>query len=170
MLSIVIGWLYEAFQASSSYQATLGKRACGIKVTDEEGRQISFGRATGRHFAKIISGLILIGVMAAFTQKKQALHDVMEGTAVVKGCNAVGVFTEAASLSRGGVRDEQSRSLKRALREHAGHPGLVACLASLEPLLDHSSRIARVFFWRSTPEVLPVFSWSCWSSSWASVS
>ena len=86
LVGLIVGWLYHALQESSSYQATLGKRAVGIVVTDLDGQRISFGTATGRHFAKILSGLILlIGyIMAAFTEKKQALHDIMAGTLVVK--------------------------------------------------------------------------------------
>jgi len=87
LVGLVIGWLYFALQESGPKQATLGKRALGIKVTDLSGQPISFGRATGRHFGKIVSGLILgIGfIMAAFTQRKQGLHDMMAGTLVVKG-------------------------------------------------------------------------------------
>lgn len=72
---------------SSAKQATLGKMALGIVVTDLEGARIGFGRATGRYFAKILSGLILgIGfLMAAFTERKQGLHDIIAGTLVVKG-------------------------------------------------------------------------------------
>jgi uncharacterized RDD family membrane protein YckC len=72
---------------SSPKQGTLGKMALGIVVTDMDSRRISFGRATGRYFAKILSGLILgIGfLMVAFTEKKQGLHDILAGTLVVKG-------------------------------------------------------------------------------------
>ena len=85
-LSLVVGWLYEALFTSSAYQATPGKLLLGIRVTDVAGERISFARATGRHFAKIISAIILlIGyIMAAFTERKQALHDLMAGTLVVK--------------------------------------------------------------------------------------
>jgi len=82
-----IGWLlYYAAMESSSNQATVGKMALGIKVTDLEGNRISFGRALGRNLAKIISVLIFyIGfIMAAFTAKKQALQDMIAGTLVVK--------------------------------------------------------------------------------------
>ena len=60
--------------------------ALGIQVTDLEGNRISFGKALGRNLAKIISALIFyIGfIMAAFTAKKQALHDMIAGTLVVK--------------------------------------------------------------------------------------
>ena len=79
-------WLYEAFMMSSEWQATVGKRVMSIVVTDLGGRRISFGRATGRHFAKYLSAFLLgIGfIMAAFTSKKQALHDIIAETLVVK--------------------------------------------------------------------------------------
>ena len=78
-------WLYFALMESSSKQATLGKMALGIIVTDLNGNPISFGRATGRYFGKILSGIILyIGyLMAGFTEKKQALHDMIAGCLVV---------------------------------------------------------------------------------------
>jgi uncharacterized RDD family membrane protein YckC len=81
----LLPWIYEAVMLSSEKQATLGKLAMGLVVTDTEGRRISFFRATGRHFGKYVSALILgIGyLMAAFTRKKQALHDMMADTLVV---------------------------------------------------------------------------------------
>jgi uncharacterized RDD family membrane protein YckC len=86
IVSSIIQWLYFSIMESSSWQATLGKKALGLTVTDLEGRRISFGRATGRYFAKIISTLILfIGyIMAGFTEKKQALHDIIAGTLVLR--------------------------------------------------------------------------------------
>ena len=84
--AILCGWLYFALMESSANQATLGKMAIGIKVTDMSGRRIGFGQATGRYFGKILSSMILlIGyIMAAFTEKKQALHDMLAGCLVVK--------------------------------------------------------------------------------------
>jgi uncharacterized RDD family membrane protein YckC len=78
-------WLYYALMESSGQQGTLGKMALGIKVADMSGNRISFGRATGRYFAKIISSLTLtIGyMMAGFTQQKQALHDIVAGCLVI---------------------------------------------------------------------------------------
>ena len=78
-------WLYFALMESSLNQGTLGKMALGLRVTDQDGRRIGFGRATGRHFSKILSVMtLMIGfVMAAFTQKKQALHDFVAGTLVL---------------------------------------------------------------------------------------
>ena len=87
LASTVVGWLYYAGMESSARQATLGKMALGLAVTDLQGNRITFFRATGRHFAKILSALILlIGfVMVAFTEKKQGLHDLLASTLVVKG-------------------------------------------------------------------------------------
>jgi uncharacterized RDD family membrane protein YckC len=72
---------------SSSKQGTLGKMVFRLRVTDLNGARISFARATGRFFAKILSGMILnIGyIMAGFTERKQALHDMIAGTLVVRG-------------------------------------------------------------------------------------
>jgi uncharacterized RDD family membrane protein YckC len=86
IIDIVGVWLYFALQESSVYQATLGKRALNIYVTDTYGRRLTFGRATGRHFAKIISSLTLcIGyIIVAFTEKKQGLHDFMAETLVLR--------------------------------------------------------------------------------------
>lgn len=85
LLGLIVGWLYFSLMESSVRQATLGKLAMGIKVTDGTGRRIGFGRATGRFFGKILSGLILsIGFMlAGWTARKQALHDMMASTLVV---------------------------------------------------------------------------------------
>jgi uncharacterized RDD family membrane protein YckC len=82
----VAAYAYYAGMESSSYQATIGKIALGIQVTDLSGNRISFGRALGRNLAEILSALILlIGyIMVAFTAKKQGLHDMIAGTLVVK--------------------------------------------------------------------------------------
>lgn len=79
-------WLYEALMMSSQWQTTLGKHLLGIKVTTLDGRRISFARATARHFSKYISSIILCAgyIVAAFTEKKQALHDIIAETLVVR--------------------------------------------------------------------------------------
>lgn len=81
-----VSWLYFALMESSKQQATLGKLALGLKVTDMNGEKISFGRATGRFFGKIISGMIfMIGyILAGLTEKKQALHDMMASCLVIR--------------------------------------------------------------------------------------
>ena len=86
ILYLIPFWFYSSLFESSSHQATLGKMAVGIKVTDLSGNRISFARATGRFFSRFISVVIIfIGfIMVAFTEKKQALHDIIAGTLVVK--------------------------------------------------------------------------------------
>jgi uncharacterized RDD family membrane protein YckC len=87
LLFVGAQWLYFAGMESSERQATFGKSAMSLRVTNSEGRRLSFGHATGRFFAKIVSGLIpfAIGyIMAGFTARKQALHDLIAGTLVLK--------------------------------------------------------------------------------------
>jgi uncharacterized RDD family membrane protein YckC len=86
LLTTVLTWLYYALLESSVWQATLGKKALGLEVTDLAGSRIQFGRATGRYFARWLS-LMTIGIgyiMAGFTEKKQALHDIVAGTLVIR--------------------------------------------------------------------------------------
>jgi len=86
LFGLVANWLYYALLESSLRQATIGKMALGIKVVDYEGKRISFARATARYFSRFISAIILlIGyLMIAFTKRKQALHDIIAKTLVVK--------------------------------------------------------------------------------------
>ncbi|MDD2277967.1 MAG: RDD family protein [Bacteroidales bacterium] len=86
LFNLVLNWLYYALMESSKYQGTLGKLALGVKVTDYEGNRIGFGKATGRYFARIITNMtMLIGyIIAGFTDRKQALHDMVASCLVVK--------------------------------------------------------------------------------------
>jgi uncharacterized RDD family membrane protein YckC len=86
-VGVVGGWLYYAYCESSTWQGTLGKKALGLIVTDLEGRPVTFGRASGRFFSKIITGLIPFGIgymLAGFTAKKQALHDMIASCLVLR--------------------------------------------------------------------------------------
>jgi uncharacterized RDD family membrane protein YckC len=86
-VSLVATWLYFAWMESSQYQGTLGKMALGLTVTDLQGRRVTFARASGRFFAKIITGLIPLAIgyiMAGFTEKKQALHDMIASCLVLR--------------------------------------------------------------------------------------
>lgn len=86
LFSLVIMWIYYSAFESSKKQATLGKMAVGIEITDLHGNRIGFGKASGRYFGKIISAMIIgIGyLMAAFTKRKQGLHDMMAGCLVIR--------------------------------------------------------------------------------------
>ena len=90
-LTLIIGrflavWLYHAFLESGPHQSTWGKRVLGLKVTSFTGQRISFGHASGRYFSTLITNMTMgIGyLMVAFTDRKQALHDMIAGTLVVK--------------------------------------------------------------------------------------
>jgi uncharacterized RDD family membrane protein YckC len=85
-LGVITGWLYESLLTASEKQATLGKMAMGLVVTDENRQRLTFARATGRHFAKYLSLLTLgIGyIMVAFTDRRQGLHDLVAATLVVR--------------------------------------------------------------------------------------
>jgi len=87
LASLLLAWIYNAGMESSRHQGTLGKMALGLIVTDLQGRPIGFGLASGRYFAKIITGLIPLGIgyaMAGFTEKKQALHDMIASCLVLR--------------------------------------------------------------------------------------
>jgi uncharacterized RDD family membrane protein YckC len=85
-LMLLIMWLYYAKLESSAKMGTFGKRIMGIQVTDLDGQRISFMKATVRFLVKVfLSGFFLIGyIMAAFTEKKQALHDILAGCIVIR--------------------------------------------------------------------------------------
>jgi uncharacterized RDD family membrane protein YckC len=85
LLYLVAAGLYYAGMESSKSQATLGKMALSIKVVDADGRRLTFAHALGRWAAASLSYLTLyIGfLMAAFTERKQALHDLIAKTQVV---------------------------------------------------------------------------------------
>ncbi|HKW87120.1 MAG TPA: RDD family protein [Candidatus Acidoferrales bacterium] len=87
LITLAVAWLYYALMESSAWQATLGKKALGLEVIDLNGRRVTFGRATGRFFGKIISFPFTAGIgyiMAGFTARKQALHDMMASCLVIR--------------------------------------------------------------------------------------
>jgi len=85
-LALLLSWLYYTLLESSSWQATLGKKGVGIKVTDMQGEKIGFGRANARYWLKILSGAIFMPLylIVAFNGRKQGLHDWIAKTLVVR--------------------------------------------------------------------------------------
>jgi uncharacterized RDD family membrane protein YckC len=84
---LLCGWLYFALCESSSWQGTPGKRLLGLRVSDLQGRRISFARASGRFAGRILTGLVPFGigyVLAGVTARKQALHDLIAGCLVLR--------------------------------------------------------------------------------------
>ena len=74
LVFVILQWLYFAGMESSARQATFGKSVMSLRVTNHEGQRISFGHATGRFFAKIVSGMVPLGIgyiMAAFTERSR---------------------------------------------------------------------------------------------------
>ena len=90
ILATFIRILYFSFMESSNWQATIGKMAMGLVVTDLNGSKLDFGKAFVRNICKVISDFTcLIGyIIAGFTEKKQALHDIIAGTLVMKKISA----------------------------------------------------------------------------------
>jgi uncharacterized RDD family membrane protein YckC len=93
IVALAVNWLYHGFFESSTWQATPGKKALGLIVTDLEGRQVTFGRASGRYFAgrgaTIIPSLgsmyyFIDCICVGFTEKKQAIHDMIAGCLVLR--------------------------------------------------------------------------------------
>lgn len=85
-VNILIGLAYFAVLESGFNQGTLGKMALGIKVVNSAGGRISLPLGIGRYLAKIISSIMcFIGfIMAGITQDKQALHDLICNTYVIR--------------------------------------------------------------------------------------
>lgn len=87
---LLSNWLYYALGESSEHQATLGKRICGLRVTDCMAQTLTFAQASGRYAAKYLSAAcLLIGYfIALFTENKQTMHDLLAKTIVVERTEA----------------------------------------------------------------------------------
>jgi uncharacterized RDD family membrane protein YckC len=87
VITVGVRWLYYALSESSSWQGTLGKKMLNLTVTDLSGQPISFARASGRYFSKFITNLIPLAIgyiLAGFTEKKQAIHDMIASCLVLR--------------------------------------------------------------------------------------
>ncbi len=75
-------WFYNACMMSSEWEATVGRRIFRVRILDSSGRRVTFWQATARHFSKFLSTFLLGAgfVMAVFTKRRQALHDVVADT------------------------------------------------------------------------------------------
>ena len=113
LIGMSVGFVYEVCFTSSKWQATIGKRAFGLKVVDAQGQRISFLRATGRYFAKIISAILLfIGyMMVGWTKRKQGLHDIIAATYVIVDAPlALPVVLPSAPQQPTPTQDEQNHA------------------------------------------------------------
>ena len=85
-LCALLPFVYFLLMESSARQASFGKQALGIKVTDAAGRRLGLGRAAFRQLMKA-TNLFSTGItyfIAAFTERRQALHDMFAGTLVLR--------------------------------------------------------------------------------------
>lgn len=85
-----IGFIYYTFFESSKWQATPGKMALGIRVTDTAGRRVSLPRAAGRNAIRLVNAMgafipFVFYIVTAFTQRKQGVHDLLASTYVLVG-------------------------------------------------------------------------------------
>ncbi len=104
-LWVLITFLYWPVLESTSLRATIGKAMVGLVVADVDGGGLSFVRSLLRNLAKIISAIpFFIGfLLAAFTTRKQALHDLITKAVVLrKGASsfarAIGVLVVGFAL------------------------------------------------------------------------
>ena len=86
VITITATWFYYTVFEASIWQATPGKRVMKLYVSDLSGRRLTFARAAARNLAKMISSLtFLVGyLVAGFTEKKQALHDILASCLVLR--------------------------------------------------------------------------------------
>ena len=93
LIALIGSWIYFGKMESSSWQATLGKKALGLYVTDLWGRPATFGRTSGRFWAgrglanvPYLGGLyfLISCICAGLTERKQALHDMIAGCLVLR--------------------------------------------------------------------------------------
>jgi len=96
-VSVAIGWAYFVVMESSPAQGTLGKIALSLMVTDVHGDPVTFRRALFRNLFKILSTLFIFAgwALAAFTPRKQALHDLLAGTLVMRKVHYIVIGPEA---------------------------------------------------------------------------
>jgi uncharacterized RDD family membrane protein YckC len=78
--------LYFALFEASSWQGSPGKLALGLVVTDLRGRRLGFARALARQGLKLldVATSMVTFLIAAFTDRGQAIHDRLAGTLVVR--------------------------------------------------------------------------------------
>ena len=89
-ISIGVPALYFGWMQSSNSMASLGKMAVGIKVVRSNGERLSFWRSFLRYVAMVLFaavtcglGMLISGLMVAFTERKQGVHDMVCDTLVV---------------------------------------------------------------------------------------
>lgn len=92
---ILLYFFYEIIFISSSLQATLGKRICGLKVVTVDLKRVSISRSFFRYFLKSLSTIFApIFLVVAFSKRKQGLHDRFAKTLIIKRSSLINDSTE----------------------------------------------------------------------------
>lgn len=126
LLCSVVGYgFYCALLESSPRQATVGKQIMRLRVMRDDGRPLGFWHASGRVLAKSLSALTFgVGfLLAGLNHRRQALHDMISGTVVVRAQSSASVAAE----------------IRREVATAPYHPSLVIC-----PGCGDESRVALV--------------------------
>jgi uncharacterized RDD family membrane protein YckC len=92
--TVIVPWLYTALQESSMPRATFGKRLLGLQVVDLAGCRISFGRASGRFFGRLIPTFGIGYLMVLFTRRRQTLYDLVGGCVIVRAAAEISALAE----------------------------------------------------------------------------
>lgn len=121
---VLLWFIYAPFLESSVIRATIGKKLMGIQVVDLNGGKISFRSAMIRSLMKLISGLLAFipHLLALFTDRRQALHDLVAETVVVYGRVEVPVV------------DAWMDTVKEVFRSEGFKPSETSKLSDLERL------------------------------------
>lgn len=87
VVALGCGLLYYTYFTSGTWQATPGKRICGIHVICADGSRVTALLALGRYVSYLVSALPLgIGfLMIGWNKEKKGLHDIMCDTRVIYG-------------------------------------------------------------------------------------
>lgn len=140
-LWLASGWFYSALLESSSAQATLGKMALRIQVADASGQRISFARASLRYWTKTVFSVLTLGIsflVAALTERRQALHDIVAGTIVMpRGAHVFG-----AAETPLGMADPTAVELLRARVAPSAEPKSPMSGKRFERALTTLARVA----------------------------
>ena len=100
-LSILLFIAYYTFTEASNLQASPGKKILGLKVTDMDGNQLTIGRSFIRQISKLLSSIFYVGyILALFTEKKQALHDLISNCLVMEVKETIQKDTRVESKSQ----------------------------------------------------------------------
>ncbi|NJM61894.1 MAG: RDD family protein [Oscillatoriales cyanobacterium RU_3_3] len=107
ILITIVSWVYYAVLESSSMQGTLGKRVVGIIVTNLQGNKISFGKATGRYFAKSIGFVFWIAAFFVAAMIPSTAQDTSLYGYLILALFIIGLLVAIIGYSMAGYTQEK---------------------------------------------------------------